>query len=600
MSEEMFSLNQLINESSLKKETKVKKTIIIDEKKEVDDKTTADKKTTTKKKPVVKKTTAKKPPSKKPAAKKGPSPKKIKTIKIDSIKTKSMKKGEDISFSAIPSIQNKKRRPGILDMLEPSNNPSIKEDITKKEKKDTTKKDTTKKETIKEDNISLQDELENNDHKSYGVGIKNNMKENETQSDNLILHIPLKLQSKIHSANDIDMNSPAAYAENINQDNLMTLTNKNMDCDKCYITNDGGVLYCDECTLNFNKDKRDLDRLISSRNEDDDVIKQKDCGEFAIAQISETKMKMDNPPPIYDPSDIEKSDISNFGNSHVKPSSLINRSIDDRNPTRDEYDDLKSAYELLQQRYMKLLKDNHTHNKSPDLKTVSTEGNNMWKERIKIIELMKKAKSKITKAFELPTIFKVGEEWPLKTYTFCMHDAHPFDTPPVPLPLSYNKASDSFRVFGCFCSFQCAFGFKKSNRSLDHIDSSLISFLMNKIQERANNYDHVTVNPAPSPYLLLDIYGGPMDIDQYRSITQHSNLQCQLLGFPLEPVPQFLQVTNQLVNAELDLAFLENEGKLNDKKVKKLKIQRQKPLPNHKNRLESSMGLSYSQSPKII
>lgn len=442
--------------------------------------------------------------------------------------------------------------------------------------------------------------------KSYGVGVNKEKETNDAIVDeHLILHIPVVLGSRSQktalsnqqvqttpqkgsSANDSHI---LAYATDMSQDNLKT-TPKKRECEKCFITEDGSLLYCDQCTQIFNEKqqaKRNFEKMQQDRKNDDQMYKQiySEC-ELDLPHIEETKMSEDTPLPVYDPEDIQTNSNIVTPLLHIKPTSLINQELDDQAPSRDQFEKLKCEYELLQQRYLKLLKDNRTTQNAGDEIT-----SNIWKDRMKIIDLMKRAKVKVTKSFELPMTFgNANDPWPTRVPICCMFDAHPFDSVPIPLPLSYNSVTDTFRVFGCFCSVQCALGFKKSNRSLEHIDTSLFFFFLNKLQDEVGKFipDGITVHPAPNPYALLDIYGGPMTIEEFRSMSQSYALQAEIITFPLEPVPQFLQVTNQLVNAELDASLLDFNN-VDNKKVKKLKIQRNKPLPNHKNRLEASMGL---------
>ena len=424
------------------------------------------------------------------------------------------------------------------------------------------------------------------DVKSYGIGISKKEQPQETENKNLILHIPVILDhKKVHIQYG---DSPVPYFADMTQDIIQSKLKKPKECKDCFVTESGGLIYCDNCQSVFNEKqetKRNFEKLMQDRERDDilfNVDEERD--EHSMPPpVYETKMEGDHPLPVYDPLIDESISVIS---STVKPSSLINQEIDNRDPTRDDYERLRYEYDLLEQRYSKLLNENRSTNNNE-----SQINNNVWKDRLRIIELMKQAKIRMAKAFELPNIFNDKNVWPKQVYTCCMYDAHPFETVPIPLPLNYNQATNTFKVFGCFCSFQCMLGFKKGNRSLDHIDTSLIFFFLNKFQEKFGRIipEGSHLYPAPSPYSLLDIYGGPMTIEQYRSMVQFPTIQCELIGFPLEPVPQFLQVTNQLVSAELDVGFMENMS--DPKRQKKLKIVRSKPLPNHKNRLEASMGL---------
>ena len=95
-----------------------------------------------------------------------------------------------------------------------------------------------------------------------------------------------------------------------------------------------------------------------------------------------------------------------------------------------------------------------------------------------------------------------------------------FDNPPVYIPKHFIK--DSYHVYGCFCSPECATAFLMD----ENIDSS-IKFeryhLLNHIYAKIYNYTN-NIKPAPNPFYLLDKYYGNLNIQEYRALLNNHRL----------------------------------------------------------------------------
>ena len=95
-----------------------------------------------------------------------------------------------------------------------------------------------------------------------------------------------------------------------------------------------------------------------------------------------------------------------------------------------------------------------------------------------------------------------------------------FDNPPVYIPKHFIK--DSYQVYGCFCSPECATAFLMD----ENIDSS-IKFeryhLLNHIYAKIYNYTN-NIKPAPNPFYLLDKYYGNLNIQEYRALLNNHRL----------------------------------------------------------------------------
>ena len=102
----------------------------------------------------------------------------------------------------------------------------------------------------------------------------------------------------------------------------------------------------------------------------------------------------------------------------------------------------------------------------------------------------------------------------------CFWCTYDFDNPPIYIPKHFIK--DSYHVYGCFCSPECATAYLME----ENIDSSakferyhLINHIYTKIYDYKKN-----VKPAPNPYYMLDKYYGNLSIQEYRSLLRNERL----------------------------------------------------------------------------
>jgi hypothetical protein len=272
--------------------------------------------------------------------------------------------------------------------------------------------------------------------------------------------------------------------------------------------------------------------------------------------------------------------------SLIRPVSHINEGLDQKPPTREEYEILKERLHLLQQKNKLLKQKVDSFSQIIEISQEDTQG------------IVTDAPMYTTTVFPLMKTYHQSQDWPERTNVFCWWDCHPFNTPPIPLPVSYNRVQESFKVHGCFCSIECALAYKKSDRNLDNIDTSLLYFFFNKIvknngnggsssgetgSDRARYETRIAdTKPAP-PRQTLSIFGGHFNIDEFRKFSKDRYLHYDLVTYPLVPIAQYAEVKKKKDPETI---------KKNQLTQPSLKLKRTKPLLNHKNTLENSMGLN--------
>lgn len=102
----------------------------------------------------------------------------------------------------------------------------------------------------------------------------------------------------------------------------------------------------------------------------------------------------------------------------------------------------------------------------------------------------------------------------------CFHCTYGFDNPPIYIPK--HEINNSYKVYGCFCSPECAVSYLMN----ENIDTS-IKFeryhLLNHIYGKIYNYKK-SIKPAPSPYYMLEKFYGNLTIQEYRKLLQNERL----------------------------------------------------------------------------
>ena len=159
-----------------------------------------------------------------------------------------------------------------------------------------------------------------------------------------------------------------------------------------------------------------------------------------------------------------------------------------------------------------------------------------------------------------------------KTDIACWWCTCNFNTPPCFIP--EKVVDNTYYVFGCFCSFNCAASYNVSIDDYKVWDRySLIKKLYNTIYE--NNKDILVAPPRES----LKKFGGPLSIEEFRRNHEVVKKKYRMIMPPMVSIVPFIE-----------------ESYVDNSKFKKLKImngeddyvlKRSKPLPNTKNTLQN-------------
>ena len=111
----------------------------------------------------------------------------------------------------------------------------------------------------------------------------------------------------------------------------------------------------------------------------------------------------------------------------------------------------------------------------------------------------------------------------------CIWCTEQFDTVPIPLPASYSKSRDAFRVGGQYCSTQCMMA-KAGQRNLRPVASHMLKSVYKIPFAKTEFY-----KAAPSP-MLLKKFGGVMTIEMFRNTLSIPNIHHREINLPFIPL----------------------------------------------------------------
>jgi hypothetical protein len=177
-------------------------------------------------------------------------------------------------------------------------------------------------------------------------------------------------------------------------------------------------------------------------------------------------------------------------------------------------------------------------------------------------------------------------EWPMSTSISCYWCCHRFNNAPFGIPINY--INDTFEVFGCFCSLECAAAYNFSENTCQ--DEMWERYQLINMLNRRLKLGKV-VKAAP-PRLSLKMFGGHMEIEQFRGFTP-ANKFVNINFPPMTSVTQQLEEINdfELCN---DFKYIPIDNERVNKYKEKIAFKRNKPLVDTNKSLESTMNLKYS------
>lgn len=188
-------------------------------------------------------------------------------------------------------------------------------------------------------------------------------------------------------------------------------------------------------------------------------------------------------------------------------------------------------------------------------------------------------------------------EYPTKTDQWCWYCCHPFDTKPLPMPISYDDRRDVFHVMGTFCSFACMKAYNgESSSYLKYVNATNITLFHKRCTGKLRG-----IRSAP-PRVALKVFGGHMSIEEFRAASDKPLEYCvlpprmilhsqALQEIDMSQQQQAVTALRQRGRQAPDLGAVVNFKDVATKN-ETLRLKRPKPLQNNRNLLERTMGIS--------
>ena len=124
--------------------------------------------------------------------------------------------------------------------------------------------------------------------------------------------------------------------------------------------------------------------------------------------------------------------------------------------------------------------------------------------------------SKVSNSFNTELLKSVLDKVVADRYgahTACFWCCHKFAWSPVHLPISYDAYKNLYTCEGYFCSPECCLSYIYADNKISDASKWNRHSLLRHLY--ADMYTDRTLSPAP-PRTLLRMFGGPLDIEQYR------------------------------------------------------------------------------------
>lgn len=186
-------------------------------------------------------------------------------------------------------------------------------------------------------------------------------------------------------------------------------------------------------------------------------------------------------------------------------------------------------------------------------------------------------------------------KWPTSTSVHCWWCCHSFTGPPCSMPCEYKNGT--FKVFGIFCSPECAAAHNFEHTSYGHDiweRYSLLNFLYRKVYSNKC----IKIKLAP-PKQTLKMFGGHLSIKEFRHNNANYNKTYKLVIPPLIsiiPLQELTGIDNGYSSANEKKYFVNiDKDMINDDNS--LRLKRSHPFNSNKNTLDKCMlGINTSSS----
>ena len=185
------------------------------------------------------------------------------------------------------------------------------------------------------------------------------------------------------------------------------------------------------------------------------------------------------------------------------------------------------------------------------------------------------------------------QKLPDKTEIACFWDCHSFSSPPCAIPS--HIVNETWHMYGNFCSPECAAAYLFKERADHHVQwerYALLNTLYSEDAEIPTNSPK-GIRPAP-PREVLRMFGGSMDISEYRALVHEKKLRADVLTPPMVSIIQTMDTKPiDFYDQNLKNVFIKNDlqHKYNAPGAQGLRLKRSKPVKSKESTVEWAMQI---------
>lgn len=177
---------------------------------------------------------------------------------------------------------------------------------------------------------------------------------------------------------------------------------------------------------------------------------------------------------------------------------------------------------------------------------------------------------------------------PDKTEIACFWCCHSFNSRPYAIPS--HILDEIWNMYGNFCSPECATAFLFKERIDNHVQWERFALLnsLYSVKEDVNG-----IRPAP-PREVLRMFGGSMDISEYRAVINEKRLRIDVLTPPMVSIIQTMDTKPiDFYDQNLKNLFTQNDiqHKYNAPGAQGLRLRRSKPVKSRESTVEWAMQI---------
>ncbi len=380
----------------------------------------------------------------------------------------------------------------------------------------------------------------------------------------------LTFEESLSTGNDNPIQVPPKYDPDID-----TMYEKYSETDNLFVFNDISYLSNGDLNINTEHINNILKELGGTgqlqKNKQTTDINQNIQSEYSTdIQVVRSSENFST----YSDSDILNPNINLLHYTHHELIEMFQKLqqfyLNKMNTTRPNVNDILDAYEKLNEKQKQ-----DEENVNPQKSSIEEDPEAIYKaKKYKLYHESDEYKSFCNvRSFTICNIFvdKYNiKKWPKSTTICCWWDTEPFKGPPIPCVRGYDSSNDRFRVYGCFCSFNCACAYDQTNKEHGN-RSSLFVFFYRRITGDKSIKNIKSALPRES----LIKFGGPFTIEKFREKSVSIVLNYRLIEPPLMAYNIYVEETRTISVEERKY----HESK-KDTEDKPLRLKRSKPLPN--------------------